>query len=373
MSKVYFYPIPNNSGHEMVISAVKKLFSVVELGSVFRPKDKCAVKVHFGEKGNKSFIPPSLVGSVVKEVLCYGANCFLTDANTIYRGGRTNAVDHLKTAFDNGFSHENVGVPVLIADGIVGEDYRVMKIDGKHFSSIKVASLVYGCDSMMVISHFKGHLLAGFGGSLKNVGMGLASRSGKQEQHSDVKPRVNKEMCVGCFACQRSCPVMAICVDDGGGVALIDEQRCIGCGECTAACPSGAIAVRWKTDNRTFQEKMIEYAWGILSRFEGRVGFVNFLLNITPQCDCMVNNDTPVVPDLGIVFSLDPVALDRASIDLVNAAESISFSYQGKNCSPLARGEDLFRKIHGVDWSHQLDYAEKLGIGNNKYQLVTLD
>jgi len=221
---------------------------------------------------------------------------------------------------------------------------------------------------MMVISHFKGHMLAGFGGALKNVGMGLAARSGKQEQHSDVKPVVSSLTCIKCLACLDSCPVDAI--SDTGESAFIDQARCIGCGDCTASCNVGAIKVRWETDNATFQEKMIEYTYGILDHFNGKAGFINFLMNITPHCDCMETDDPPIVDDVGILASLDPVALDNACADLVTRKSGLVSANFGKRLEPMAAGVDKFRSIHSIDWSHQLRYAEELGIGSRQYQLV---
>ncbi|MDP7266492.1 MAG: DUF362 domain-containing protein, partial [Candidatus Thermoplasmatota archaeon] len=229
-------------------------------------------------------------------------------------------------------------------------------------------SAALDCDSMMVLTHFKGHMLAGFGGALKNVGMGLASRSGKQEQHSDVKPKVIPTLCTLCLACIGACPANAI--REGGGSARIKPDICIGCGECTAVCMSGAIKVRWATDNRTFQEKMIEYAYGILTRLANRVAFINFLINITPHCDCMETDDPPMVSDIGILASRDPVSLDRACADLVNTREGLASSNFGKKINAISAGHDKFREIHNIDWSHQLKYAEKLGMGEYNYDLV---
>jgi len=251
---------------------------------------------------------------------------------------------------------------------LTGKDYRIIKINKKHFQTVKIGSAAVDCDSMIVLTHFKGHMLAGFGGALKNVGMGLASRSGKQEQHSDVKPKVIPTLCTRCLACIGACPVNAI--REGGGSAQIKLDKCIGCGECTAVCMSGAIKVRWATDNRTFQEKMIEYVYGILDRLAGRVAYINFLINITPHCDCMETDDPPIVRDIGILASRDPVGLDRACADLVNSREGLASSNFGKRLGAISAGHDKFKEIHNIDWGHQLKYAEKLGLGELDYDLV---
>lgn len=351
--------------------AIETVFTVMEYGKLFGDDELCAVKVHFGEDNNCNYIPPRYVSKVIELIKSGGAKPFLTDANTIYKGKRANSVDHLEIAYEHGFLPSVIGAPIIIADGLTGKDYRKIRIDGKHFREIKVGSAALDSDAMMVLTHFKGHLLAGFGGALKNVGMGLAARSGKQEQHSDVKPVVIPEKCIGCFECSKSCP--ADSVTDSGGHAFIDHEKCIGCGECTAACPTGAIEVRWKTDNRTFQEKMIEYSNGILGHFKGKVGYINLLTNITPHCDCMEMSDPPIVEDIGILSSNDPVALDLACAELVNSREGLKSSNFGKEMAAIPSGEDKFRCIHGVDWNHQLEYAEKLGLGSRKYELVRID
>ncbi len=370
MSKVYFYALNQGHTRDDVLSGIEKLFREANFSSVLKKNDFTAVKVHFGERENKNYVQPEFVSRIAELASDKNVKCFITDANTIYRGGRSNAVDHLLTAYDHGFIYSGTGFPVLISDGLSGKDYREISINGQHFNKIKVSSAAVDSDSMIVVTHFKGHMLAGFGGALKNVGMGLASRSGKQEQHSDVKPTISEKMCIRCFQCISACPVDAIV--DNGDSARVRHDICIGCGECTVACRIGAIEVRWRTDNLTFQEKMIEYTYGILSHFRGKAAYMNFLTDISPHCDCMESDDPPVVGDIGLLASLDPVALDRASIDMVNASEGRTSSNFGEKINAMEKGDDKFRKIHGVNWDHQLKYAERLGVGSNEYELIEI-
>ncbi len=370
MSVVHFYPLNEVHVEEDILAGIERLYEAAGFGKIFSKNDFCAVKLHFGEKGNLNYLSPVYVKKTVSLLRKNGVKPFLTDANTIYQGSRANSVDHLTVAYRHGFLPEKTGAPVIIADGLTGKDYRLLTIDKKHFRTVKIGSAALDCDSMMVLTHFKGHMLAGYGGALKNVGMGLASRSGKQEQHSDVKPKVIPTLCTLCLACMGICPANAI--REGSGSAHINHDKCIGCGECTAVCMSGAIKVRWATDNRTFQEKMIEYAYGILDRLSGRAAFINFLINITPHCDCMETDDPPIAPDIGILASRDPVSLDRACADLVNSREGLPSSNFGKRVNAISAGQDKFREIHNIDWSHQLKYAEKLGLGELDYDLVEL-
>jgi len=370
MSKVFFYPLSAFHTEEELLKGIDILFHGAGFARLLKKGEFCPVKLHFGEKANTLFLSPRHAARVVSLIRESGAKPFLTDANTIYRGSRANSVDHINVAYEHGFLPSKIDAPIIIADGLTGKEYRKLEVHGKYFEEIKVASAVLECSTKIVLSHFKGHMLAGFGGALKNVGMGLASRSGKQEQHSDIKPKVDSSTCITCLACKEVCPVNAI--SDDGDSALIDHDRCIGCGECTVACPTGAIEVRWTTDNKTFQEKMIEYTSGILQHFKGRVGFFNFLVNIVPHCDCMEASDPPIVDDIGVLASSDPVALDRASVDLVNGRPGLPSSNFGKGFDAIPVGSDKFETIHHINWEYQLDYAEKLGIGTQTYELVDL-
>jgi uncharacterized Fe-S center protein len=333
-----------------------------------------AIKLHFGEPGNLAYIRPPFIRRVVDIVKKLNGRPFLTDANTLYVGQRSNSVDHLESAIQNGFDYAVVGAPLIIADGLTGKDYIKVKIEGKHFQEVNIGSAAHHADAMIVVSHFKGHELMGFGGAIKNVGMGLGSRSGKQQMHSDVLPSVKDEKCLGCEKCSRWCPAEAIEMvafegNKAGRRAQIMEGKCWGCGECVATCPSGTIVPKWRTTPEAAQEKMAEYALGAVAGKKDKVAFINFLMNISPNCDCMPQNDCPIVQDIGMLASFDPVALDKACVDMVNSLPALAGSViEGKQA-----GEDKFMAVYpNIDWRPQLAHAQELGLGNLEYELIEI-
>ncbi|MCK4778241.1 MAG: DUF362 domain-containing protein, partial [Actinomycetia bacterium] len=293
---------------------------------------------------------------------------FLTDTNTLYKGSRGDAVVHLKTAIKNGFDISVVDAPIVIADGLQSKDYVKIKVHEKHFREVNLASGLIQADAVIVLSHFKGHCLVGFGGCLKNISMGFASRSGKQMMHSDVLPQINIEECSGCARCIGWCPADAITLKEGKSnkIAVIDYEKCFGCGECRVTCREGAIGISWEGESHIIQEKIAEYAKAVVKKKEGKIGFFNYLINITPDCDCWEYSDAPIVNDIGILASLDPVAIDKASLDLVNKAKGIEDS--------VLNSSDVQRKFHhiypGVNEEKQLEYAEEIGLGKQDYNLI---
>lgn len=367
-AKVYFTDMRATQKLNL-IDKVGRLFLESGLNEIISPGDLVAIKLHFGEKGNTGFIRPQFIRRVVEEVKKAGGKPFLTDANTLYVGSRANAVDHLKTAMENGFAYSVVDAPLVIADGLSGKDYHNVPVNLKHCKEVKIGSAVMLADVVIAVSHFKGHEATGFGGAIKNVGMGCGSRAGKQIMHSDMLPRVKSEKCKGCSRCAQWCPAGAIAVGELK-MAEINENLCIGCGECTITCPHGAIGVNWRNNmEHGLQEKMVEYAAGVLSNKTGKCGFINFLNNITPDCDCFNFSDAPVVRDIGILASKDLVAIDQASVDLVNGEKGLpGTQLEGKEV-----GGDVFRALHpGIDWSRQLAYGEEIGLGTRKYELISL-
>lgn len=363
-AEVFFTDMRAKRGQSL-LDKFEALLDRVGMQSIIKAGDLSAIKLHFGEKGNTAFIRPQFLRRVVDKVKTYGGKPFLTDANTLYVGSRANAVDHLTTAIENGFAYAVVGAPIVIADGLNGKDYVQVEINKKHFKDVKIASAAAHADAFIAVTHFKGHEATGFGGTLKNIGMGLGSRSGKQMMHSDVLPAVNPDKCTGCARCTHWCPADAIYIMEQK--ARIPEDACIGCGECTVTCPNHAIDINWKTDPDVIQEKIAEYTYGVLKDKQGKAVFVSFVTSVTPDCDCCGWSDAPIVNDIGILASKDPVALDQACVDLVNRQKGLEDS----RLAGYAHMDDKFSVLHpGIDWRIQLAYGEEIGLGTREYNLI---
>jgi uncharacterized Fe-S center protein len=338
-------------------------------------RDLVAIKLHFGEKGSTAFVRPVFARKVVDRVKQCKGKPFLTDTNTLYRGMRQEAISNLTNAYQNGFTFSVVGAPILIADGLRGNSAEIVTIDKPHFKTVSIAYDIYRADVLISVAHFTGHELCGFAGTLKNLGMGCASREGKLSQHSNISPRVKTKACKGCELCLTLCAHEAISmhppkaeIESKRMIAFIDSKECVGCGECLLTCPTGAIKVQWNETIPVFQEKMVEYAFGAVQKKKGKVLFLNFLTQISPACDCWSFSDTPMVNDVGILSSEDPVAIDQASVDLVNEQEGNRLSKLQKHWAP---GEDKFRALYPeVDWGIQLAYSEEIGLGNREYELI---
>jgi len=360
MSKVYFLPIEKSSREK----GFEKLMSTFRDSTKINPTDTVAVKMHPGEEGNSSFVSPDYVNEVIRALKPETDRVFLTDTTVLYPGRRMSAPDYLRLTFEHGFGLPKTP-PFIIADGLHGEnEIKVSMPEGFDTDEAHIASVISDSDTLVVISHFKGHLLTGFGGALKNLGMGCASRAGKLYQHSSVKPVIKADKCTACGICAAHCHVKAISIDN---IAKIDMNTCTGCGECLGRCPVGAVRVSWNQNMSTFIRRMVEYAWAAV-KVSNPVVYVNFLTSVTPDCDCMRDTAPPLVDDIGILASTDPVALDMASLDLVTAApDSLN--------SPVkaGAGTDKFvayrSDINGI---LQLSIAESLGIGSMEYELVTV-
>jgi uncharacterized Fe-S center protein len=358
------------SAKEPNFKKFQKLLEAVNLKSIIRRRKKrplVAVKLHFGEKGNTSFIRPLYVRQVVDRLWDYGGRPFLTDANTVYVGTRAEAVSHLTTAIENGFAYAVVRAPLVIADGLTGKAEVEVEINREQFQTVYLAEAILEADSLVVLSHFKLHELSGFGGALKNLGMGCASRKGKLSQHSNISPKVMEKKCTGCGDCVAHCAQEAIGINPETEKAVIDPTKCVGCAECLLVCPYGNIQIQWNESIPVFLQKMMEYASGVMKFHQKGAVFVNFITQVSPACDCYGHNDLPIVGDLGILASKDPVALDQACADLVNQARGLP----GSALKKKGAGVDKFKDIYPqVDWPIQLEYAEKLGLGTREYQLI---
>lgn len=346
--------------HRGMLHKFAELITKVGVDEIVEKRDLVAIKVHFGEEGCTAFVPVMYPRRLAMEIRKAKGRPFVTDAGTLYVGGRSNAYSHLLTAASHGFTLETLRAPVIIADGLTGHDFEEIEVNGEQLQSVKISSAAIHADALFAISHLTGHELTGFGSALKNIGMGLGSRGGKQQMHSDIKPEVLAGKCTACARCIRWCPADAITIAGKGEekVAEIDKAKCMGCGECTVMCFEGAIAVRFATDLGVVQRKIVDYASGALRGKESKTAFFNFLMRITPACDCWDFSDAPIVDDIGILAARDIVAIEQASMDLVNDRA----------------GRDVFGELYAAaNWPAQIEYAEKMGLGSRDYQLVSLD
>ncbi|MBD3367706.1 MAG: DUF362 domain-containing protein [Candidatus Eisenbacteria bacterium] len=356
-----------SSDRDDLVASVDALLERSGIEGIAREDQIVAVKMHFGESSQTGHVRPHFIRRIVAWLMRRGHRPFVTDANTLYRGTRCDAIAHLRAAAEHGFTQSALGAPVVIADGLRGTTETRLPFDGRHVSEAAYGAELIKADAVLSVAHFKGHELSGFGGAIKNVGMGGASRSGKLEQHSTTKPFV-RDTCIACGTCAEWCPVDAILVDER---AAIDDETCIGCGECIAVCPVKAVGIRWDQATDIFQEKMVEYTKALSDAKPGAVGYVNFITDVHPVCDCYGAAKEAICPDVGIVASLDPVAIDQASYDLVNEAPA---SEAGDLSPTYRQGSDKFKDLHPeVDSTVQLRYAEALGLGTRDYELIEVD
>lgn len=350
-SKVYFIPVDASDKSEAVKEKIKKLLQKSGVLDIIARGDKVAAKIHFGEEGNTGFIDPGLAGVVCREAMAKGGEVHLSDANVLYRGRRKDSAEHLKLALEHGFTKDATGVGIIIPDDTKEGETVEIDINQKHIKKAKVGRFFIDCDYLVTISHFKGHMLTGFGGAVKNVGMGCATRQGKLAQHNALAPVVHIDNCIACGACVAVCPVSALTLTDK---ISLDTKKCIGCANCVGVCPTFTLFVDYKA-GANVQEKMSEYAYAILRDKKNKAAFINFATKINKECDCWGQENPKIAPDVGIFASTDPVAIDQASYDMVN-----------KVCK-----KDIFKSAHpDQNGDIQLSYSQKIGLGSREYDLI---
>lgn len=325
------------------------------------------VKLHFGEPGNLAFLRANYAGVVCDYIKRLGGKPFVTDCNTLYVGGRKNALDHLDSAYKNGYNPFMTGVHTIIADGLKGTEERLIPVEnGEYVKEAKIGSAIMDADVIISLNHFKGHELTGFGGAVKNLGMGCGSRAGKMEMHSAGKPQVDTEVCIGCCKCVNICAHDAPALTDGK--AAINHDKCVGCGRCIGVCPTDAVQAAFDEANDILNCKIAEYAKAVI---QNRPNYhINMVIDVSPYCDCHAENDIPIVPDVGMFASFDPVALDLSCADAVNKQPAVSGSLLDKHGHAH---HDHFTDVSPeTNWTSALAHGQKIGLGQMAYELVEL-
>ena len=364
-SDVFFTDLRTGFNNSL-LDKLRRVMEKAGFGNIDFEDHYAAIKLHFGEPGNLAFLRPNWAKVVADEVKKRGGKPFLTDCNTLYVGGRKNALDHMDTAMENGFSPLSTGCQIIIADGLKGTDDIEVPVDGKYVHEAKIGRAIMDADIIISLTHFKGHEATGFGGALKNIGMGAGSRRGKMEMHAAGKPRVITDRCVSCRRCEKICAHGA--PDFSTGKCVINHDRCVGCGRCIGVCPKDAIVEGTSNSNEILNCRMMEYAKAVL---QDRPSFhIAIAIDISPNCDCHGENDAPIVPNIGIFASYDPVALDQACADAVNRMPE----NPGTMLSESAHGHnDHFDDVHpDTNWKQGLEYAESIGLGTREYNLITV-
>ena len=366
-AKVYFASMRTKAFGDGLCEKLGRLMDKAGIEQIDFARKFVAIKIHFGERGNLAFLRPNFARKVVDKVKSLGGKPFLTDCNTLYTGSRKDAIEHTETAWLNGFLPYAVDCPVIIADGLKGTDDIAVPIEGAEIlKEARIGRAVMDADIVISLNHFKGHEMCGMGGAIKNLGMGCGSRAGKMAQHCDGKVAVKTAKCVGCGNCAKICAHGAPQI--ANRKCTIDTDKCLGCGRCIGVCPADAISPTGWQAPELLDKKMAEYAKAVV---QGRPNFhINIAMDISPNCDCHAENDAPIVPNIGMFVSFDPVACDQAAADAVNAAEPHKDSLLGES---KVKGRDHFGTVkESTDWTRQLAHAEKIGIGTRRYRLITV-
>ncbi|WP_308589103.1 DUF362 domain-containing protein [uncultured Oscillibacter sp.] len=369
-SKVYFTDFRCPSWRENLPQKLARLIMTAGFGDMDLEGKYVAIKMHFGEPGNLAYLRPNWAKVVVDLVKDQGGKPYLTDCNTLYVGGRKNALEHIESAYLNGFNPYNTGCHILIADGLKGNDEVEVAVEGgEYVRSAKIGRAIMDADVFLSLTHFKGHEQTGMGGTMKNIGMGCGSRAGKMEMHSSGKPFVKQDRCVGCRACAKICAHGAP-LFGGDGKAAIDESKCVGCARCLAICPKDAILSRNDEAPGILNRKIAEYTKAVV---DGRPCFhISLVMDVSPNCDCHGENDVPLVPNVGMFASFDPVALDQACADAVMAQPALAGSVLFDPECACHEGDHFKRSHPDTDWQICLEHAEKLGLGRRAYELTEI-
>jgi len=320
---VFWTPIEADCDESAAQEAVERVWRALGTPERLPETGFMMLKCHFGERGHHRFVEPKFVRAVARLGSEAGLKVFASDTNTLYTGARHNAVDHLMLASEHGFVPESLGCPVLVADGLIGRWGFKQKIAGKHFDGVELAGALRFTDYLVAVSHFTGHLAAGIGAAIKNIGMGLATRGGKLAQHNAQPLTVDESLCTACGLCAEWCPQGAITVTEH---ASIDDEKCISCGYCISICKRGAVNFSWEISNDVLQERVAEYAFGVLKACEGRAAFFNFVVSVYENCDCMSDGGARLCPDVGVVAGYDPVAVDAASLELIKEVTGVDIA-----------------------------------------------
>ena len=369
-AKVYFTNLRTHA-RESQLDKLKRLIRHAGIEQIDFENKFVAIKIHFGELGNLSFLRPNYARAVADVVKELGGKPFLTDCNTLYVGSRKNALEHIDTAYQNGFTPYATGCQIIIADGLKGTDEALVPVEGgEYVHEAKIGQALMDADIVISLTHFKGHEQAGFGGAMKNLGMGGGSRAGKMEQHNAGKPHVAQKYCIGCGQCRRICAHGAPIIENGK--AHIDHDKCVGCGRCIAVCPKDAVQINWDESTTNLNYKIAEYTKAVV---DGRPCFhISLVIDVSPNCDCRPENDMPIVPNVGMFASFDPVALDMACVDAVNAQTPLRGSAaDGEAGHVHEHDHDHFQRIHpDTNWRSCLEHGEKIGIGTREYELIKI-
>ncbi len=373
-SNVYFADFHTVANGDGLAAKLKKLIRAAGIGQIDMEGKFAAIKMHFGELGNLSFLRPNYARAVADVVKELGGMPYLTDCNTLYPGSRKNALEHLYCAWENGFTPLTVGCPILIGDGLKGTDeVAVPVVGGEYVTEAKIGRAVMDADVFISLSHFKGHEMAGFGGAIKNIGMGCGSRAGKQEQHANGQPSVDESLCRGCRRCQKQCANNGLVFHEATHTMYVDPNHCVGCGRCVESCSFGALSFQSDAVCQLLNRRMAEYAKAVI---DGRPNFhISLVMDISPNCDCHGENDVPILPDIGMFASFDPLALDQACVDACLAAEPMPGSQLARHLAEpgfVDHHDHFTNSTPESEWRSCLEHAEKIGLGTRSYQLITV-